>query len=94
MANSDEAQQKCLDAASEVTGDYQCPQCGERYFEDKMRFCFYCENRFCPHCRKRDSDPVTGETVDICNVCAEKIQELAENKRKAALFDALEKMAK
>jgi len=62
----------------EPVGDYQCPQCGNRYFDpERIRGCFYCCGRsFCVSCRKRDSDPVTGETVDICNVCAEKIQEI------------------
>lgn len=78
MDKLDKAQQKVLDRADEVQGDYRCPQCSEWYFDsEKIRSCFYCCGRsFCISCRKRDSDPVTGETVDICNVCAEKIQEI------------------
>lgn len=84
MTDPDETQQKVLDRADEVQGDYQCPQCGEWWYaKELIRRCFYeCGMSFCPNCRKRDSDPVTGETVDICNVCAEKIQEIEDRKRK------------
>ena len=83
MANPDDLEQKVLDAADEPKGDYPCPQCSERYFDsEKIRPCFYCSNRFCVKCRERDSDPVTGETVEICSTCAEKIQELADQERK------------
>ena len=83
MANPDDLEQKVLDAADEPKGDYPCPQCSERYFDsEKIRPCFYCSNRFCVKCRERDSDPVTGEIVDICSTCEEKIQEIADDKRK------------
>ena len=72
----DHLQQKCLDRASAITLSYRCGQCGEPCEKERTQSCCYCEMRFCPHCRVRDSDPITGETVDMCTEHAEKVQEI------------------
>ena len=72
----DHAAQEAIDKASEPVGDYQCGQCGERCWKDQTRSCFYCETRYCPNCRKRCSDPITNETVEVCSEHAEKVQEI------------------